>query len=414
MIQFKEFTLSNGLRVIVHTDKTTPLAVLNVIYDVGSRDEHPDKTGFAHLFEHLMFGGSENIPDYDGALQAVGGENNAFTSPDVTNYYISLPAVNIETAFWLESDRMLALSFDPEVLEVQQKVVIEEFNQRYLNQPYGDAMLHLRPLTYKHHSYQWATIGKEVSHIENATMDDVKSFFFSHYAPNNAVLVLAGNIELETAKELSEKYFGSIPKRDIQVRNLEVEPENTEARRAEVEMPVPLDAIYRSYLTVDRLHPDFFAVEMLAEILGQGESSRLFQTLVKEQKLFNNLSAYHMTSTDKGMIVVNGKLNAGVSLEEAEAALDAEIAKLANEGITEQELQKTKNRQEAVVEFTNVEVLNRAINLAMCALLGDANLVNTDPEKISLVTLAQMNEVAAHIFAPHKANTLMYKSIKEA
>lgn len=414
MIQFNEFTLSNGLRVIVHTDKTTPLAVLNVIYDVGSRDEQPDKTGFAHLFEHLMFGGSENIPDYDGELQAVGGENNAFTSPDVTNYYITMPGVNIETAFWLESDRMLALSFDPEVLEVQQKVVIEEFNQRYLNQPYGDAMLHLRPLTYKEHSYQWATIGKEVSHIENATMDDVKSFFFSHYAPNNAVLVLAGNIELDLAKELSEKYFGTIPRREVATRNLAIEQENTEARRAEVAMPVPLDAIYRSYLTVDRLHPDFFAVEMLAEILGQGESSRLFQNLVKDKKLFNNLSAYHMTSTDKGMIVVSGKLNAGISLADAEAALDAEIAKLALEGITEEELQKTKNRQEAVVEFTNVEVLNRAINLAMCALLGDANLVNTDPEKIAIVTLTQLNEVAASIFAPHKANTLIYQSIKAA
>src|SRR5882762_10287024 len=204
MVKFNKFTLDNGLRVIVHEDNTTPMAVLNILYDVGARDEDPEQTGFAHLFEHLMFGGSVNIPHYDEPLQRVGGENNAFTSNDITNYYITLPAANIETAFWLESDRMLSLAFSEKSLEVQRNVVIEEFKQRYLNQPYGDVWLKLRPLAYKVHPYQWATIGKEISHIENATMDDVKGFFFKHYLPPNAILVVAGNVTVDQVKSLSE------------------------------------------------------------------------------------------------------------------------------------------------------------------------------------------------------------------
>ena len=191
MIPYSSFTLDNGLQVFVHEDHSVQIAVMNILYDVGSRDEQPDKTGFAHLFEHLMFGGSVNIPNYDEPLQLVGGENNAFTNTDITNYYLTVPAANIETGFWLESDRMLSLSFDPHVLDVQRKVVIEEFKQRYLNQPYGDVWLKLRPLVYTTHPYQWATIGKEISHIENATLHDVKDFFFTHYVPSNAILVVA-------------------------------------------------------------------------------------------------------------------------------------------------------------------------------------------------------------------------------
>lgn len=258
MIQFKEFSLDNGLRVIVHEDPSVQIAVLNILYDVGSRDEHPEKTGFAHLFEHLMFGGSKNIPSYDEPLQKVGGENNAFTNTDITNYYLTVPAPNIETGFWLESDRMLSLSFDAEVLEVQRKVVIEEFKQRYLNQPYGDVWLKLRPLAYLKHPYQWATIGKEIRHIENATMDDVRNFFFRFYVPSNAVLVVAGNVRFDQVKQLSEKWFGPVGAPEQPGRRLPQEAPQTLKRTLEIEADVPASALYKAYHMPGRFHRDFF------------------------------------------------------------------------------------------------------------------------------------------------------------
>src|SRR5882672_6024346 len=323
MIPFSQFTLDNGLQVIVHEDHSVQIAVMNILYDVGSRDEQPNKTGFAHLFEHLMFGGSKNIPSYDEPLQLVGGENNAFTNTDITNYYLTVPAANLETGFWLESDRMLSLSFEPKVLEVQRKVVIEEFKQRYLNQPYGDVWLKLRPLAYRTHPYQWATIGKEISHIENATMDDVKDFFFTHYVPSNAVLVVAGNVTTDQVKQLSEKWFGPISSGKKKERKLPAEPKQNEKRILNTEANVPANALYKTFHMPGRFHNDYYTVDMLSDILSRGEQSRLYQELVKEKEIFNSISSFVMSTIDPGLLVVNGRLKDGVALADAENEVDA-------------------------------------------------------------------------------------------
>src|SRR5690349_21616405 len=312
MIKYSSFTLSNGLRVFVHEDPTVQIAVMNILYDVGSRDEQPDKTGFAHLFEHLMFGGSKNIPSYDEPLQLVGGENNAFTSADITNYYLTVPAANIETGFWLESDRMLSLSFDPNSLEVQRKVVIEEFKQQYLNQPYGDVWLKLRPLTYEVHPYKWATIGKEISHIENATLDDVRSFFFKHYLPSNAILVVAGNVKHDQVKMLSEKWFGPIPGGTKPVRNLPKEPRQAKKKTLTVEAKVPADAIYKTYHMPGRFEKDFYAADLFSDVISRGHSSRLYQQLVDEKEIFTSISSFTTATIDPGMLVISGRLKSGV------------------------------------------------------------------------------------------------------
>jgi zinc protease len=412
MIQFKEFTLDNGLEVIVHEDPTVQIAVMNILYNVGSRDENPEKTGFAHLFEHLMFGGSQNIASYDEPLQLVGGENNAFTNTDITNYYLTVPAANLETGFWLESDRMLSLSFDPKVLEVQRKVVIEEFKQRYLNQPYGDVWLKLRPLAYTAHPYQWATIGKEISHIENATMDDVKEFFFRHYVPNNAILVVAGNVNFDEVKSLSEKWFGSIPAGKKTGRTLMTEPVQKHKRTMQVEAKVPADAFYKAWHMPGRFHKDYYAADLLSDMLSRGQSSRLYQKLVKEKELFTSISSFVMGTIDPGLLVVSGRLKQGVSFTEAESELQAEIGDIINKGATEEELNKVKNQAEATIEFGEVEVMNRAMNLAFAKLSGDTNLVNHEIEHIEDVTLADIHRVAKSILREENSNTLYYKAIK--
>ncbi len=356
MIKFDSFTLNNGLKVLVHEDHATEIAVLNIMYQVGSRDEDPEKTGFAHLFEHLMFGGSVNIPDFDGPLQKVGGESNAFTSPDVTNYYITLPAVNIETAFWLESDRMLSLAFSAQSLEVQQKVVIEEFKQRYLNQPYGDVWLKLRPLAYQVHPYRWNTIGKDILHIEQATLDYVREFFYRFYRPNNAILVVAGNVTTAQIKKFAEKWFAEIPSGEEIVRNLPVEPIQTEARMLEVEAGVPLDAIYRTYHMPSRMDSDYHSADLVSDILGRGNSSRLYNQLLKEQKLFNSISSYVTGSIDPGLLVIQAKLNEGVGFNEAESAIDEVIGQLKSGSFDEGELQKVKNQAESTMLFSEVDL----------------------------------------------------------
>jgi zinc protease len=398
MIAFKEFSLSNGLQVIVHEDPTVEIAVLNILYHVGSRDEQPDKTGFAHLFEHLMFGGSKNIPSYDEPLQLVGGENNAFTNTDITNYYLTLPAANLETAFWLESDRMLSLSFDPEVLNVQRKVVIEEFKQRYLNQPYGDVWLKLRPLAYHVHPYQWATIGKEISHIENATMDDVRDFFFQHYVPNNAVMVVAGNVT-------------PIPKGKSGQRDLAPEPEQKSKRTMNVEAKVPADAFYKAWHMPGRFHDDYYAIDLLSDILSRGQSSRMYQKLIKEQELFTSVSSFVMGTIDPGLFVVSGRLKPGVTHQVAEAAVTAILDEIIKNGTDKTELQKVKNQAEVSLEFGEVEVINRAMNLAFAKLSGDANLVNEEGQKIDSVKQDDIQRVARRILREENASTLYYKSV---
>jgi zinc protease len=410
MIPFSSFTLDNGLKVFVHEDPTVQIAVLNILYHVGSRDEHPDKTGFAHLFEHLMFGGSLNVPSYDEPLQLVGGENNAFTNTDITNYYLTVPATNIETGFWLESDRMLSLSFDPKVLEVQRKVVIEEFKQRYLNQPYGDVWLKLRPLAYKVHPYQWATIGKEISHIENATLQDVKDFFFSHYVPNNAIMVVAGNVTTDQIKKLSEKWFGPIPAGKKQERVLTAEPKQSQKRVTSVEADVPSDALYKTWHMPGRFEHDYYTADLLSDILSRGHSSRFYQELVQQKEIFTSISSFVMGTIDPGLLVVSGRVKDGISLEAAEKEIDAIVQQVVREGVKPEELEKVKNQAGATIEFGEVEVINRAMNLAFGALSGDASFVNQEGEKIKAISLEDIHRVAGNILTDENSSVMYYRA----
>jgi predicted Zn-dependent peptidase len=410
MIQFERFLLPNGLRVLVHQDNSTPMAVLNVLYDVGARDENPDQTGFAHLFEHLMFGGSVHIPDYDGPLQVAGGENNAYTTNDLTNYYIQLPAENLETAFWLESDRMLSLAFGEKSLEVQRKVVCEEFKEHYLNKPYGDVWHKMRELIYKVHPYRWMTIGKELSHIENAKLEDVRNFFFKHYRPVNAILVVAGNVTVETVRSLAEKWFGDIPSGEKYIRNLPAEPVQQAARKLEIKSDVPLDALYKCWHIYPRLDKRYYIADMITEILSGGGSSRLFQSLVKEKKLFSGIDCYHSGSIDAGILVIEGKLVKGVKMEEAEKAVEEEIDKMKTELVTANELQKVKNKIESMFAFEDISLMNRAASLANYELLGDANLMNTELEKYHSISAEEIHQESNTIFRQENSNTLYYYS----
>lgn len=410
MIQFERFTLANGLRVIVHQDLSTPMAVMNIMYDVGARDEDPERTGFAHLFEHLMFGGSENIPSYDEPLQMAGGENNAYTTNDLTNYYIQLPAENLETAFWLESDRMLSLAFSEKSLDVQRKVVCEEFKEHYLTKPYGDVWHKMRELAYKKHPYRWMTIGKELSHIENAKLDDVKNFFFKHYRPVNAVLVVAGNVTVERVKELAQKWFGDIPSGEKYNRSLPVEPEQTEERFLEIKANVPLDALYKCWHMGSRMDGSYYAVDLLTDILSGGGSSRLYQSLVKEQKLFSNIECHHFGSTDAGLVVIEGKLVKGVQLSAAEKAVEKELEKMKNEKVSEAELQKVKNKTESMIAFEDMSVMSRANSLAYYETLGDAAWMNFELQKYAKVTTEDILEQSRRIFRPANCSTIHYLS----
>jgi zinc protease len=407
-IEFERSTLSNGLRLLVHEDTTTPLVCLNVMYDVGSRDELPDRTGFAHLFEHLMFGGSVNIPDYDGPLQDAAGTNNAWTSTDVTNYYAVVPAQNVETAYWLESDRMLSLAFTEKSLEVQRNVVIEEFRQRYLNQPYGDAWLLMRPLAFKQHPYNWATIGKEEKHIAEATMDEVKAFFHRHYLPKNAVLVLAGNIAPHRAKELAEKWFGTITKDEKPERNLPVEPVQTEARRLEVERNVPMDAIYISFHCSGRAEADYPVWDLMSDVLAKGNSSRLYQRLVKEQGILSSVGAFVTGEKDPGLFTVAGHVSQGFTVAQAEQAIWHELELLRKEDVTTSELEKAIHQSESQSEFSQMNILNRATNLAYYELMGDADRLNTEMDRYRATTLADIRRIAIAHLVKEKSNTLVY------
>ena len=410
VVNFERFSLSNGLRVIVHRDTSTPMAVVNVMYDVGAKDEDPNKTGFAHLFEHLMFGGSINIPVYDEPLQMAGGENNAYTTNDLTNYYIQLPAENLETAFWLESDRMLSLAFTDSSLEVQRKVVCEEFKEHYLNKPYGDVWLKLRDLAYDVHPYRWMTIGKELSHIENAKLQDVKDFFFKHYRPVNAILVVAGNVTVEQVKVLSEKWFGSIEEGQKYSRNLPEEPKQTKAKKLEVKAEVPLDALYKCWHIYSRMDHRYYVSDLISEVLGGGGSSRLFQSLVKEKKLFSNIECYHFGTTDAGLLTIEGKLVKGVKMDDAEAAINEELEKLRREKISEDELQKVKNKTESMIAFEDMSLMNRANSLAYYELLGDATMMNTELDRYNKVTVEDIQQLSNEIFTVENSSTIWYLS----
>ncbi|WP_456061714.1 M16 family metallopeptidase [Bacteroides clarus] len=403
----------NGLRLVHYEDTSTQMVALNIVYDVGARDEHPEHTGFAHLFEHLMFGGSVHIPDYDTPLQLAGGENNAWTNNDITNYYLTVPKPNVETAFWLESDRMLELAFSEQSLEVQRGVVMEEFKQRCLNQPYGDVGHLFRPLAFRVHPYRWPTIGKELSHIEQATLDEVKNFFYRFYAPNNAVLAVTGNISWDETVRLTEKWFAPIPRRDVPARQLPQEPEQTRERRLTVERNVPLDALFMGYHMCSRESADYYAFDILSDILSNGRSSRLNRRLVQEQNLFSGIDAYISGTRDAGLLQISGKPAAGVSLEQAEAVVRKELEELRQSPAGEQELEKVKNKFESTQIFGNINYLNVATNLAWFELTGKAEDIDLEVERYRSVTTEQLHTVAQHTFCENNTVVLYYKSDKQ-
>jgi predicted Zn-dependent peptidase len=414
MVKFDKFILKNGLTVLVHHDPNTPMTAMNLIYKVGSRDEHPDKTGFAHLFEHLMFGGSVNIPKYDEPLQKAGGENNAFTNSDFTDYYLTIPTNNLETAFWLESDRMLSLAFTPKSLEVQRQVVIEEFKQNYLNQPYGDVYLLLKPLAYKKHPYRWNTIGKEISHIQNATMEDVKAFYARYYRPDNAILSIAGNVEVTHIQQLAEKWFGPI-KKGKQSRNIyPPEPEQTKARSLTVVRPVPQNAVYMAWPMAARTDEQFYRCDLISDVLSNGNSSRLYQKLVKQSQLFSDINAFVTGDLDKGLFIVSGKLINGTTAEEATMAIQKQLDLLGKELIREDEFQKVKNKIESNLIFSKLSILNKAMYLGYYEMLGGAIKLNSEIENYRKVSRNQIKEEASQLFAENKRNTLFYKAEESA
>ncbi|HPB02990.1 MAG TPA: pitrilysin family protein [Bacteroidales bacterium] len=412
MLQFEKFTLSNGLKVLVYNDKTTPMAVINILYGVGARDEDENKTGFAHLFEHLMFGGSINIPEFDTPLEKVGGENNAFTNNDITNYHITLPAQNIETAFWLESDRMLSLAFSEKSLEVQRKVVIEEFKQRYLNQPYGDAWLYMRPLAYTTHPYKWATIGKDISHIENATMNDVREFYNKWYNPANAIMVVAGPLELKVVKSLAEKWFGNIDKPHTATHQIPQEPVQNKKRELTLTRDVPFKALYQAYHMPARNHPDYKVCDMISDLLSNGASSRLYQNLVKDKNYFSSLNAYISGDVDPGLFIVQGELSNGYSFDDVIPAIDKEIEEIKKGNIHDREIEKVKNKIESTFEFSKTSCLNNAMNLALYEWMGDANQINHEVEHYKAITKDDICRVANELFRKENLSQLNYEPAK--
>lgn len=409
MFKINRHTLDNGLRLVHYEDASTQMVALNIVYDVGARDEHPQHTGFAHLFEHLMFGGSVNIPDYDTPLQLAGGENNAWTNNDITNYYLTVPKANVETGFWLESDRMLGLAFSEHSLEVQREVVMEEFKQRCLNQPYGDVGHLLRPLAYQVHPYRWPTIGKELSHIAQATLQEVEDFFYRYYAPNNAVLAVTGNISWEETLRLTEKWFAPVPYRHVPERHLPAEPEQQAERRLTVERNVPLDALFMVYHMCSRDDADYYAFDILSDILSNGRSSRLIRHLVQEQNLFSSIDAYISGSRDAGLFHISGKPAASVSLEQAEAAVRKELEQLQQQPVEAAELEKVKNKFESTQIFGNINYLNVATNLAWYELAGQAEDINRTVERYRAVTSGQLQAVARQAFRQENCSVLHYR-----
>lgn len=410
MIQFEKFQLDNGLKVLVHQDTSTPMAVVNVLYNVGAKDEDPNKTGFAHLFEHLMFGGSVNIPVYDEPLQRAGGENNAYTTNDLTNYYCQIPAENIETAFWLESDRMLSLAFSKKSLEVQRKVVCEEFKEHYINKPYGDAWHKMRSLAYTKHPYRWMTIGASLQHVEDATIDDVKDFFFQFYRPNNAILVVTGNVQTEQVKQLAEKWFGPIEAGKPYIRNLPKEPVQEKSRSMDVRADVPLDMLMMTWHMGGRFDEGYHATDLITEVLGGGTSARLYEQLIKVKQIFSSIDCYHFGTVDPGLLVIEGKLVKGISMAVAEKAVLEEVEKIKNEILDAKELQKVINKTESVICFEDMSIMNRAHSLAYYELLGDADLMNKELGMYQRVTPTMIQQTAQQIFQENNRNTLYYYS----
>lgn len=406
MIAFERFTLANGLRVLFHKEPATPMAVVNVLYDVGARDENPEQTGFAHLFEHLMFGGSKHIADFDAPLQAAGGQSNAFTSNDITNYYDVLPAHNLDTALWLESDRMLSLAFTPKSLEVQRQVVIEEFKQRYLNQPYGDAWLQLRPLAYQKHPYRWATIGKNIKHIEDATMDDVRAFFKKHYHPGNAILCIVGNFELETIQEKVAHYFGNIPAQAKSPRQLTAEPPQQKFRIKTIQRKVPAGSFYYAFKMGKRLSDSYYLADLLSDHIGNEKTGILYTELQRKKRLVSEITAYITGSIDEGLFVITGKLNPKRTFEELEAAIWPVLAQIKDKKMSKSALQQLILKLRTAKAFQDQGLLNRAMNLSFFELLDAADLLNTESARYEQISTTQLQQYAQELLDKNRCSLL--------
>ena len=407
-IQYEHFLLDNGLSVYLHEDHSTPMVAVNVLYQVGARDEAPDRTGFAHLFEHLMFGGSVNAPDFDDPIQRAGGDNNAFTNTDITNFYVLLPADNLETALWLESDRMLQLNLSQKALDVQRRVVVEEFKETCLEQPYGDLWHHLGPLAYRVHPYQWPTIGKDFSHISEARLEDVRQFYQRYYHPGNANLVIAGNIDAAAARALVEKWFASIPAGPEVRRQLPPEPPQTAGRGKQIVADVPSPALYMAFHMPGRLDPDFHAIDLLTDLFAGGRSARFYRTLVRKKELFESIDCFATATFDPGLLIIEGNPADGVSIETARKAVWKELRRVQEKPIRDRELQKIKNKAESALLFSEMSVLNKAINLAYFAALDVPEWINEEGRFYQEVTAADIQRLARRLFRPEHCTEVVY------
>lgn len=412
MLSIRKTILDNGLRVIVHEDHTTPLAACNIVYNVGSRDEHPDHTGFAHLMEHFMFTGSKNVPDFDKVLQKVGAINNAYTSQDLTHYYEVLPANNLETALWLESDRMLELAFRQQSLDIQKQVVIEEFKENFLNRPYGDLMMLFNQMAYERHPYQWLPIGKKPEHIAEVDMDMIKDFYYRFYRPNNAVLVVAGNVHFDEVATLAEKWFGDIPPGDVPEKNYPKELPQKNLRIKTVERDVPSDVLMKGWLMCNRMHPDYYACDLLSDMFGTGQSSYLYQKLVNEQKLFTDISASVMGTTDEGLFLISGRPVEGVSIEDADAALCSYLYGFKPDNNFSHDLEKVQNRAESVLLNNEIKIDDRATNLAVGETISNVEYFLDERQHYFDVTEEQMLRLISEMLTEERSNTLYYKMLK--
>ena len=409
MIQYKRFTLSNGLRVLVHEDHSTPMAAINMCYYVGARDESPDKTGFAHLFEHLMFAGTDQAPDFDVPIQLAGGENNAFTNNDITNFYNIVPSENIETALWLESDRMTNLHIQEQSLEVQRKVVVEEFKETCLNEPYGDVWHHLSDLAYKVHPYRWPTIGKIPEHVMDASLDDVRHFYQKYYQPNNAILTITGNIEFEKVEQLVRKWFEPIESGTVIERQWPVEPPQKTFQKRILHTQIPTNALYLAFHIPSRADPDFYGVDLLSDILGNGPSSRLYKRLLKDAELFSFIDCYISGTIDPGLLIIEAKPLDNVPIEQAQKAIWAELEQLKQEKLTERELKKVQNKVISTLLFSEVSILNKAINLAFFEVLGNAELINQEAQLYRRVSRNDIQKLAQRVFQIENCSEVVYE-----
>lgn len=412
MIPYTKKILPNGLTVVVNRDRASKLAAVNILYKVGARNENPARTGFAHLFEHLMFRGTREVPNFDLPVQMASGDNNAFTNNDYTDFYITLPKDNIETALWLESDRMEGLEITPAKFEAEKKVVIEEFRQRYLNQPYGDQTMLLRALSYKVHPYRWATIGLTIDHIAGATLEEVEAFYRAHYRPSNAVLSISADIEEERMLELAEKWFAPLADHPADAVAIPQEPVQTEARREEVERDVPASTLTVAYHMGGRTDADFYTADLVSDLLSGGDSGRLYTRLVKERQLLSSVNAYVTGDVDPGLFVFTGQLLPGVTPETAEAAFREEIALLQTTPATVYEIEKVKNKFEANTLFGELNVMNKAMNLGFYEMLGDLELINREVDLYRAVTDEQIRSFSSRTFRPENSSTLIYNTKK--